>query len=34
MLESTKESQAERDALWAGLVEITGADLPAGVKGA
>ena len=34
MLESTKETRAEREALWSNLVEITGADLPAGVEGA
>ncbi len=28
MLESTKETQSERDELWSRLVEITGADLP------
>lgn len=33
MLESTKETRVERDALWSGLVEITGADLPTGVEG-
>ncbi len=34
MLDSTKETQADRDALWSGLVEMTGADLPAGVESA
>ncbi len=34
MLDSTKETQAERDALWSSLVEITGVDLAAGVEGA
>ena len=34
MLESTKETPAEREALWSSLVEVTGADLPAGVEGA
>ena len=28
VLESTKESSEEREALWAGLVEITGSDFP------
>lgn len=29
MLDSTKETEAERTALWDGLVELTGADFPA-----
>lgn len=29
MLESTRETQSEREALWAGLVSLTGVDLPA-----
>ena len=33
MLESTKETQADRDALWGGLVELTGVDFPAEVAG-
>lgn len=32
MLESTKETQEERDALWSALVSLTGVDLPAGVE--
>ena len=33
MLESTKETQADRDALWEGLVALTGVDFPAEVAG-